>query len=294
MKSALLNAQRYLLSAQAEGGWPYVLGEQNQPEATCYSLLALFSSSRNESLPGTQAAVVQGVTWLRNHVTLNGAVTLEGDEEPHWSTSLAVLTFTRIRQALDVRDRSIEFLLDWHSTPLDPDPSTTMDMSRIGWPWIRDTFGWVEPTSYAVLALRAAGYETHPRVQEACGLLIDRACKSGGWNYGNPVVFNRDLSAFVPTTVWALLALQDVATAATVITKGWNFLHQEITQCYSTLSLALGILCGCAYGEPVKSFVAPLLARQDLNGSWRQMTHLTALSVLALRCAEEGYNVFKV
>ena len=41
-----------------------------------------------------------------------------------------------------------------------------IDVGLVGWPWAENNFSWVEPTSWACLALRKAGQGDNPRVQE--------------------------------------------------------------------------------------------------------------------------------
>ena len=81
-----------------------------------------------------------------------------------------------------------------------------------GWSWIAGTFSWVEPTAWALLALRkraAAGQRIDSRrLSEAEALLVDRCCEHGGWNYGNANMLGKELRPYVPTTAMALLALQ--------------------------------------------------------------------------------------
>jgi hypothetical protein len=71
-------------------------------------------------------------------------------------------------------------------------------------------------------------------------------------------------------------------------------LEENLAQYPSALSLALSILCLNIYGRPTERFVDLLLARQEQDGSWRQMPWWTALAVLALQNVEGGENVFKL
>ena len=84
-----------------------------------------------------------------------------------------------------------------------------IDPERVGWPWAEGTFSWVEPTAWAVLALRAAGHGEHPRVdrrRSAC-------CSTGrstpaGINYGNRLVLGAMTEPIPGPTAMMLLALQ--------------------------------------------------------------------------------------
>ncbi|HEY1186047.1 MAG TPA: DUF362 domain-containing protein, partial [Gemmata sp.] len=83
-----------------------------------------------------------------------------------------------------------------------------IDLSLIGWPWADANFGWVEPTAWGCLALRAAGQEAHPRVQQGLKLLLDRAFDSGGVNYGNRIVLGTSTEPIPGPTALMLLAVQ--------------------------------------------------------------------------------------
>ncbi len=72
----------------------------------------------------------------------------------------------------------------------------------------RRNFSWVEPTSWACLALRRLGQHDHPRVQEGLRLLLDRAMDEGGINYGNRTVLGKRTDPIPGPTALMLLALQ--------------------------------------------------------------------------------------
>jgi hypothetical protein len=75
-----------------------------------------------------------------------------------------------------------------------------------GWSWTSDTFGWAEPTAWAVLALRIHG-SAGPELDDGVSVLRDRECVGGGWNYGNRVVLDEELPPFVQPTGLVALAL---------------------------------------------------------------------------------------
>ena len=94
-------------------------------------------------------------------------------------------------------------------------------MDLVGWPWVNGTFSWVEPTAYAVMALKRLRRQLPPdatrdRIDEAEELFADRACSDGGWNYGNTRVFDEDLWSYPDTTALVLLALADRPRGALV------------------------------------------------------------------------------
>lgn len=287
MQNAIQAAQHFLIQSQIPGdGWGYRSDSpQAYPEPTCYSLLALADTS---------FSVAEPLEWLANLVNENGQLYLPSDDSPNWGTSHLIIALSRLDLLPDVRRASIDWLLEWKSQYIESTEVVTLDGSLIGWPWISDTFSWVQPTSYAVFALKLVGLREHARVKEAEALLFDRVCPGGGWNFGNPIILDRPIDPSLSETAIALFALQDVPEAADEIDSGLTILEEKLAQYPSALSLALSILCLNIYERPIEQFVDLLLNRQESDGSWRQMPWWTALAVLALQTAEGGVNVFKL
>jgi len=290
MMEQIRMAQQFLRQTQlADGGWPYYLtSQQGSPEPTCLAALALADE-------GGGTAVSCALNWLAGLVNEKGAVVLPGDDEPHWSTAHLAITLTHLAYDEPLRDRAIDWLLRWQGTAGDADPygAIILNPELIGWSWISNTFSWVEPTCYGLLALKRAGVRRHERITQAEAMLRDRVCVGGGWNVGNPIVWDRALEAFLPQTALALLALQDEPIDS-IIEQGLAVLGNEANEAYSTLSLSLATLCLQQYGRQVDTFVDQLLQRQLADGSWRQMTQLTALAILALQSVSGGDNVFHI
>jgi len=162
-----------------------------------------------------------------------------------------------------------------------------------GWSWMEGTFSWVEPTSYALIALKSSGVNTHTRIREAEQLLLDRACTDGGWNYGNRLVRGVALSAMTSTTALAVMALQGTAGVEPVVRRALDLLTVEVPRTPSALSLALTILCFDVYGRQLHLMEELLISRQQADGSWRGQAHLTSLAILALT-AKEQTNAFAI
>jgi hypothetical protein len=155
------------------------------------------------------------------------------------------------------------------------------------------TFSWVEPTSYALLALKINGTRIHPRIQEAERLIADRVCTDGGWNYGNRKVRGIALTSMMPTTALAAMALQGTSGSEHLIQRALDLLDREVPRRPSSLSLALATICFNVYGRPAGHLRELLVTRQGADGSWRAQTHLTALAIVALHIGEQP-NVFKI
>lgn len=287
MQEEINSAQEFLTRSNLlDSGWGYRADSpQAYPEPTCYSLLALADTSFSPSKP---------LDWLSGLVNSDGQMYLPHDDSPNWGTSHLIITLSRLNLLPELRQTSIDWLLKWKSQYIETTEIVTLDGTLIGWPWISDTFSWVQPTSYAIFALKLVGLNEHERVKEAEALLFDRMCRQGGWNFGNPIILHRQIEPSLSETAIALFALQDVPGAADAIDKGLSVLEHGLPKFPSALSLSLGILCLQLYGCPIERYVDLLLARQEPDGSWRQMVWWTALGVLALRAAEGGENVFKL
>src|SRR5207248_5639819 len=83
-----------------------------------------------------------------------------------------------------------------------------IDLKIVGWAWADGNFSWVEPTAWACLALRRAGFGGHERVKEGQRLLLDRTFDEGGINYGNRHILGKPLEPVPGPTAITLLALQ--------------------------------------------------------------------------------------
>lgn len=279
-RASLLRLQR------DDGSWSYGSKGIGYPEPTCLALLAL---------PADEwTARQRGMQWLMRRINDAGAMALEDDSEPHWATALALFVFTELGVANELRTRCAQRLLSWEGIRVEPDPAIPLDPGLRGWPWTSGAFSWVEPTAYALLALKRAGYADHPRVAEGERLLLDRICTGGGWNYGNREVLGQTLAPMAHTTAWALLSLQGAAGAEDAVEQGLTVLEREIDRYPSALSLSLAILAFEIWGRPLELWAERLRQRQGADGSWRQQTHLTALSLLALRAATGGGNAFRL
>jgi uncharacterized protein (DUF362 family) len=195
--------------ANPDGGWGYAAGNASHPEPTCLALLA-FATARESFAQ----VIANGLAALERNRQADGSYRLpDGRPEAVWPSAIAL--FTRIAHNAEpaALQPTIARILANESRVMKRDPEVTdmqndIDLSLVGWPWAASNFGWVEPTSWGVLALRAAGYEQHPRVQQGFKLLLDRAFDSGGVNYGNRVVLGTATEPIPGPTALLLLAVQ--------------------------------------------------------------------------------------
>lgn len=294
--ASLQRARAYLTARQnADGGWGYT-GEQSFAEPTCYALLALAAASPSARTPG--AAEARALKWFETHRSQAGAVSFEDDKTTpdNWGTILACFTLQRLNLSPELHKHYQHYLLASRGNRISPQAAAPLRLNGDlqAWSWATGTASWVEPTAYALLALKAAGLRAHERVRTGETFLLDRACYEGGWNYGNKEVLDVKLEPMPTNTCFALLALQDFKRDHPVIQKSLRYLENELAERQSTLTLALGALCLDVYDRPVNKLLSGLLTRQEADGSWRGNNHLTALAGLALALAAEKNNVFRV
>lgn len=297
--SPLQRGADFLAAQQnADGGWGYAVGGQSFAEPTCYALLALADSAHASGPEITPSHTRKAIEWFRAQASPAGLLSF-GHEALHtdnWGIILTCFTLHRLNTGGDLRESYLNYLLHSRGNRIDPKAAAPLRLNGDlqAWSWAMGTASWVEPTSYALLALKAQGMRAHERVKTGEEFLLDRACYNGGWNYGNKEVLNVILEPMPANTAYALLALQDYNRNHPVIEKSLAWLEKELAVRQSTLTLALGALCLNVYGRSVKRYLAQLAARQETDGSWRSSNHLTALAVLALSIEEKRDNVFRL
>jgi uncharacterized protein (DUF362 family) len=193
--------------ALPEGGWSYAPGQSAHLEPTCLALLALAKE------PGAfRDEVEQGFAAVRRCAGPDGAFRLiDGRDEAIWPTSLvlflqAVSSFPKAEiQGTAARLLSLQGRqADEHQA----EDVHDIDLKLIGWPWAEGNFSWAEPTAWACLALRHAGFGNHERVVEGIRLLLDRTFDEGGINYGNRTILGRATEPIPGPTAIMMLALQ--------------------------------------------------------------------------------------
>jgi hypothetical protein len=157
----------------------------------------------------------------------------------------------------------------------------TKGRSSVGWPWIMETYSWVEPTALAILALNLSGYGTHERVHEAVRRLKDFQLPSGGWNIGSLIIFGRETYPQIDCTGIALTALKGYVRKEE-IDRSLHYLKSEIALCRTPLSLGWALFGLDAWGErppEVKRWLLDCLSRQKKYGDYG--TTLLSLVLLA-------------
>ncbi len=160
----------------------------------------------------------------------------------------------------EARERALEHLLIYRAQTVPSDEIAPHDPDLRGWGWTPDTFGWVEPTARAVLALRILRPTAREAIDEGIALLADRECSGGGWNYGNSFVFGVALDPFAQTTAAALIALQGDASSD-LAGRGLSILRGLWRTEAGALTLAMTVAALRLFGDPDAEAAEEALAR---------------------------------
>ncbi len=270
-----------------DGGWPYYPGKSSRLEPTCWAALAL--TARGESVPIADvlarwrqaSGLYQDLEHGPINYAFNGLAALAlGSSAGAAGRELAAAAAIALADVKGIQIAS----------------SVNRQNNRLqAWPWIGGTFSWVEPTALCMLALKQAGRwrsgSSFPaRVAEAEALLIDRACLTGGWNYGNANMLGAELPAHVPTTCLALLALQDRREHAAV-DRALGFLDGSGQTDASTLSLALKAITFHVFGRDAAATCARLARQAERARELENLLFLSA-ALYALEVPHHGAAAF--
>jgi hypothetical protein len=269
-----LQPRFFLKYLNPDGGLPYSPGMQSFSEPTLLTILGLIAA-------GSSADSRPLVDWTLKTRNANGSIGLnrEFPDEGIWNSSLLAIAMHHLGLHSE-RDAAINFLLGCRSIKSSRSSDNDLDTMLVGWPWVVHTFGWVEPTSWALLSLALAGKSDHPRAIEGRRFLVDRCLPEGGWNYGNKIVFENTLMPFWDSTAIATLALGDNNRDLT--NKNLNLLEKSLPEMHSLLTNAVAYLCLDRFGrktESIRARIAGILENQ--NQEELNLAH-SAMSLIAL------------
>jgi hypothetical protein len=292
-----------LLRAQnPDGGWGAERKRVSATEATALAVLALAAAAE----PSGRAAGERGLAWLVSRQNPDGGWPLNARvQDGSWTTAVAALALARREDRRDQALRGARWLLEhrgrglgWVARVLYRVAPQAMpvrlDPDLRGWAWAQGSFSWVEPTSYALLALKRlrphlSDAAVDERIHEAERMLYDRVCDGGGWNYGNTTVLGEALPPYPDTTALALIALQDHA-GHQANRQSLQALRRMLGEVESGLTLAWSILCLGLYGEDPSEWM-PALGRSYERTRFLGSTRALAVAVLA---SGGGREVFRL
>lgn len=227
-------------------GVGYLPGGATAAEPTALATLAFMAHARHGSAQASadQLAAMQqasGEVGVRS-----------GEDTPGWPTSLAVVAWQAIGnfpsgtptiRAFPANiNRAIAWLLANRGEGVERSDNFGHNTELVGWAYAEGTHSWVEPTSFAVLALKAADRDHTPAAREGVSVLIDRQLPGGGLNYGNTYVLGQLIRPHIQPTGIALLALRGETDPSGRLDKSIAWLRRTIGPDTTPLSLAWAVL----------------------------------------------------
>jgi len=252
-------AMGWLVRAKNSEGWGYLSGGTPRLEPTLYV---------------TALGVSDALPWLER--TLSG-----------WEMLLAPAALSATPKTDALRTRLLDEVAALRGNVVEK--TDNLDGSIVGWPWVPNTFAWLEPTAFAVISMLRNGLADHERVGIGRQLIRDRVCADGGWNYGNRELFGAQLISYHHSTAWALLALPK---GDTLVADGLARLHQ-ILDAPSTLSLAMASIAAAYHGRDPSPWLNTLKRRQNDDGRFGGgRVDRTALAAIALSMESKRFTAF--
>jgi hypothetical protein len=278
-------------------GWGYRPESAASAEPTVLAGLALLAISAGAPSPECHGAIDAATSWLASLQNADGSVGISAAlPAPHWSTALALLFWKACDAQAPACRRAAAWLLSQQGRAWKRPEDSVFghDTAIPGWAWVEGTHSWLEPTSWAILALQRAGEGDHARVADGRRLIRDRALRNGGWNYGNSQVFGTDLRPQPGPTGLALLALAGTdGPQSPQIERGCAYLEHILPETRAPQSLCWGILglAACSRRPPaadvwLESATEKALTRSDRSVQLAYLLLATApraLSVLGIQ-----------
>jgi hypothetical protein len=286
-----------------DGGWGAEQGKQSSTEATALAVLALGALDGRSF----ERDIGRGLAWLADRQTADGSWPLGADMDGgSWTTSLATISLAGFAAQRPRALRGAYWLLRqegqrpawWVSLlqrwVLPQGSAVRLNPNLKGWPWASGAFSWVEPTAYALIALKklradVAASQISERIQQGEMMIYDRMCQGGGWNYGNSNVLGVDVPPYPETTAVALVALQD-RQAETANQMSLEALRGMLADVESGLALSWASLCFSIYGRDT-SDLRRRLARTYEKTAFLGATRTLALAILAWKDGSNGFRV---
>jgi hypothetical protein len=275
-----------------DGGLGYYPGKISRIEPTCWAALCL------SRIPGSTDLTDHAWLWLASRQREDGFLDDGTGASPNVGLNgLGALAVRSARTWALEPQRRLVAVLGRTKGVATKNGADRQDNTLQGWSWIEGTFSWVEPTSWCLLALKKApqllpSAERSARIDEAERLLLDRVCRTGGWNYGNSNVLGQELLAHVPTTALALLALQDRREHPS-IQKSLDYLVQQRLSEPAGMALAITSICLRVYGvsaPDVDERLATLAGQQRFFNN----LHITAMALYSLTGRDHDVEDFRL
>ena len=285
-----------------DGGWGATQGRRSNTEATSLAISALRSLGEQSG----NDRVSRGTIWLSERQNPDGSWRLNDVATAgSWTTALAVIALSAFpdqqKRVLDAsrwlvsqegsRPGILAKLILWATGKSN---INRLNDDLVGWSWVPHSFSWVEPTSYAITALKKvrsslAAETVNERIQQGEAMIYDRMCKGGGWNYGNSKVLDYALWPYPDITAVALIALQDRA-AEQANQESLQALRKTADEANSGLAASWAALCLNLYGQDTRDWQKRVEKRFRETGFLGE-TKTLALALLALNGKSNPFRI---
>lgn len=262
----------------------YSLGGKAAAEPLAIAALAFVGHGRFDAA----AAAAEELAEMQQE---NGEVAVrEGEESPGWPTSLAIIAWRAVTargaSAADFgqyTQRATEWLLANRGRAVERSEDFGHNTQLVGWAYAEGTHSWVEPTAFAVLALKAASRQYDAAAREGIAVLIDRQLPGGGLNYGNTFVLGQLIRPHIQPTGIGLLALAGEQDPSGRIVKSVAWLRRSIGPQTTPSSLAWAALGLAAHDVTPPDTEQWLSSASDHVKSRDRSPHKLALLALAAK-----------
>jgi hypothetical protein len=267
-----------------DGGWGYYEENVSRIEPTCWALLGLHAAGALDATAAARSAELFRA-WQRSDGWLVEPA-LRSEERPNVAFNGLAAWMMTGRPELAARmslPRLVDAVTCARGIRITESKINRQDDAIQGWAWIDGTFSWVEPTCWALLALKGAAAlfpVVETRINEGERLLIDRCCADGGWNYGNSNMLGQSLHPFVSTTALGLMAMRG-RTSEACVEQSLAFLKAKRLAEPSAMALGLTAAALRMYGEPAAD-VADALRAQWRRTEFLGNAHLMGLALYSL------------
>ena len=271
-----------------DGGWGAAEGRRSNTEATSLALSALHAAGESAA----SDRVLRAALWLAERQNPDGGWRLNDVATAgSWTTALAIIALSAFPEHGERVSRAARWLVAQEGSKpgilaklilwaTGKSNINRLNNDLVGWSWVPNSFSWVEPTSYAILALKKvkaslAENNAHQRIQEGEAMIYDRMCAGGGWNYGNSKVLDYALWPYPDITAVALIALQDRA-GETANRQSLETLKKIAKETNSGLACSWTAICLGLYGQAIGDW------QKRVENSFRETGFLGETKTLAL------------
>ncbi|MBI4871131.1 MAG: terpene cyclase/mutase family protein [Candidatus Riflebacteria bacterium] len=280
LAATAVRAEKWLAgAANPDGGFAYGPGRASFTAPTALAVLAL----------GPGPVRSRALDWLKRQQLSDGSWPVcAGDPDGSWMTSTAVAALAGFAEDSHAAGAGRRWLAERCQAYRAP------GQAAAGWPWTPGTAPWVEPTAWALIALR--GVDAEPgasRVQDAAQYLASQMNRVGGFSLyeARPFPYHTSLVLLAFDSLSAAQAGAGKLTQARI--RSVSFLRATLDEKSPVLDLAWG-LWALSTGLPNLQELAIcsrwLAARQEPTGAFGQASPwVTAVAVCALR-ALHGRN----